>query len=111
METPTIKYQNFHHVHPEIDQYLYFIGPTKLEILGQYLGGTRFDALDGTLKGYYAKHWRELNEVEHLLVPNLPTKSGKVPKEEKPTKVKPDELPVKVKPTAPQMPVTKSNLF
>lgn len=108
------KYQNFHHIHPEVGQYLYFIGPTKLEVLGQYFGGTRFDALDGTLKGYYTKHWRELNEVEHLLVPNSPTKPGKVSKEEKSPKVRtPEVIPEKVQPIKeiPKMAITKSNLF
>jgi hypothetical protein len=101
-------YNNFHHAHPENGQFLYFISPTKLEVLGQYLGGTRFDALDGTLKGYYAKHWRPLNEAEHLLVPNIPTKSSKIPKEEKPTKVKTEIKPEK---EIPKMAITKSNLF
>lgn len=89
MEPSTIKYQNFHHIHPEVDQYIYFIGPLGLEVLGQFLGETRFDALEGMPRGYYAKLWRELDEVEYLLLPKSEMKKL-VPKEPKP--VKPEKV-------------------
>ncbi len=93
------KYNNSHHSRPLLEQYVYFIGPLGLEVLGQFLGETRFDALEGMPRGYYAKLWRELDEVEYLLLPKsvmkkLPPelKPQKVPKEPKPSK------PEKVKP-------------
>ena len=66
-----MRYHLIHKVIPEKEQYLYFIGPVGLEVLGQYLYPCRFDSYDGNLKGYSAKYWRELTESEILLVPEL----------------------------------------
>lgn len=101
------KYNNSHHSRPLPEQFVYFIGPLGLEVLGQFLGETRFDALEGMPRGYYAKLWRELNEVEYLLLPKSAIK--KLPPELKPQKVPKEPKPEKVK--KPKKEKTKNNLF
>lgn len=55
---------NLHHTKPTIGQWVYFISPNGCEVLGQYLAINSFNASEGNLKGYCAKYWRELTDVE-----------------------------------------------
>ena len=57
------KYNNSYEIKPEINQVIYFIGPTGVELLGTFLGGTRFDAIGHeNSKGFCAKFWRPAEE-------------------------------------------------
>lgn len=56
--------KNFPNDRPEIDQIIYVIGNTGKEQLAVFKGGNRFDFYGTERKGYYAKWWRELDEVE-----------------------------------------------
>ena len=49
---------------PENEQIIYVIGNTGKEQLAIFKGGNRFDFYGTERKGYYAKWWRELDEVE-----------------------------------------------
>lgn len=87
-----MKYQNSHHHLPEINEPVYFIGPTAKEILGRFVGGQLFfRAFDRSVQGYYSKFWRSLTEQELRLIPkeeleiafsesDAPKKRGRKPK-------------------------------
>lgn len=59
-----IKYNIFPLTKPEPGQLIYAIGLNGKEELTIYNGQTRFTSLESHLKGFYAKHWRELESTE-----------------------------------------------
>jgi hypothetical protein len=59
-----LKYNNFHLVHPQHQQPVYFIAGEGKEVLGTYTRETGFNATEGKFMGYMAKWWRELTEAE-----------------------------------------------
>ncbi len=62
-----MKYKIFPVEKPEINQLIWYLGPTSKEILGYYLGGSSFAEADGTKRGYYAKYWRDADSIDHTL--------------------------------------------
>lgn len=89
-----MKYEIFHQAQPDPGQPVYFMGPLGIEVLGRFLGGTRFDAQEGKPKGYYAKHWRPLEESEMLLVKELtPMEEGQIVREKPQKSMKKEKKP------------------
>lgn len=58
------KYMRFPIDKPEVGRPIYIIGPNGKEQLAKFIGGTRFDFHESERKGYYARNWRNLNDVE-----------------------------------------------
>lgn len=61
-----MNYYRFPTEKPQIDQIIYIISNTGKEQLAVFKGGTRFDFYGSERKGYYAKWWRSLNDVEQV---------------------------------------------
>ena len=59
-----MKYKQFPMEKPNENQILYVIGNTGTEQLAEFKGGTRFDFYATERKGYYARLWRPLTDVE-----------------------------------------------
>lgn len=59
-----MKYNNLHHTKPTSNTPVYFISPEAKEVLGTFMPFVGFNATEGNLKGYMAKWWRYLTDIE-----------------------------------------------
>lgn len=84
------EYQIFPVSKPELNQLIWYIGPIAKEILGFYLGATKFVEADGTYRGYFAKYWRAADDVEKTLASWSPF-AEEVPEKRKYTPRKPKD--------------------
>lgn len=59
-----MKYNNLHHTKPTPNIPVYFVSPEAKEVLGTFIPNLGFNATEGKLRGYMAKWWRYLTDIE-----------------------------------------------
>lgn len=59
-----MNYNNLHHTKPTSNTPVYFVSPEAKEVLGTFMPFVGFNATESNLKGYMAKWWRYLTDIE-----------------------------------------------